>query len=117
MTPLTITHATPDGTVAYSAELYFDDGDFPNAQCEHLGYFTTAEAAVAVRDKALAAKDPDHSSAVQEGATAGWCGVVERCTFYRDPEDEWFVQPTAERDYDWPENVTYRGDDAKATTT
>jgi hypothetical protein len=106
-----VTHDMPGDVVAYGADLYFDDGAYPNAEVEHIGYFAIeSEAWDAVRD-ALAKKPSAQPSTVEPGNTASWCGIVERGTFVYPPDAEWFAEPDFERDEDynpdaiWPEDL------------
>lgn len=107
MSKLDISHETPDRTIAWEVELFFDDGDNPNAGEETVGYFTDEQEALAAMRTALANKPGDVPSTVEPGNTAGWSGVAEHGVFVRDPDDEWFVPPTFERD--GYQIVEYRG--------
>lgn len=109
MSKLEITHETPSGTVAFEACLFFDDGDFPNAEVETVGYFTDEDEARVEMRKALAAKPTDVPSEVQAGNMAGWSGTVERGLLTKDEDDEWFVSPSFERDERYEGVTEYRG--------
>lgn len=116
MSRLTIDHTTSDGTIAYAAFLYFDDGDFPNAEVEECGYFTEETEALAAVKATLAGKPADGSSEVLNATssaaadnTAGWSGQVEKGKWTKDDDDEWFAAPSWERDDKYDGEVFYRG--------
>jgi len=106
---INVTSETPTNTDAYEATLYFDDGDWPNANVEGLGYWTTADEAVAAMRAALAGKPDDAPG--KDDNTARWSGVVQHGRFERASDAEWFEEPTFERyeneDYT---ALTYRSD-------
>lgn len=116
-TRLTINHETPS-TEAFAAFLYFDDGDFPNAEVEEHGYYTDEAEALEVVKAKLARKPADgspeilkvtHADAAAGNNNAGWSGQVEKGTFVKDEDDDWFAQPSWERDDDHDGEVFYRG--------
>lgn len=108
MSEITITHETPNGTVAFEARLYYDDGDNPNADIKTVGYFTDESEAVSAMHLALADMPVDRPSMIVDGNTAAWCGVVDRGKLNKQDDDEWFVQPMFESDDHHDSIVTYR---------
>lgn len=108
MSKIDLDYGTPTGVPYYRAYIYFDDGDNPNADIEEHGIFTTeAEAWKAIK-AALKTKPRRTPSEVEPGNTAVWCGLPERGVFTKDDDDDWFMDPSWERDDRYDTDAIYR---------
>lgn len=111
MSRIEVRHDTPSGTEAYAAYLYFDDGQYPNAEVEHHGYWTTEEEAWDAIHAALKDKPGRVPSEVEPGNTAVWLGQPEMGAFLKDADDEWFTEPSFEPNDDYDVTPVYKDED------